>query len=133
MIKEQGMIKKQAMKIQKQRGMSLIGFVIVLSVVIFLSFLGMKIGPLYMEYYSVVSALNGVASERGSANLSPYDLRVKVLNRLYVSYSENVKEKDIRVTRGNGVHLRVTYSVQEPLMGNLDVIAKFDKSVRLSN
>ena len=127
------MIKEQAMKIQKQRGMSLIGFVIVLSVVIFLSFLGMKIGPLYMEYYSVVSALNGVASERGSANLSPYDLRVKVLNRLYVSYSENVKEKDIKVTRGNGVHLRVSYQVREPLMGNLDVIAKFDKSVRLSN
>jgi hypothetical protein len=127
------MIKEQSMKIQKQRGMSLIGFVIVLSVVIFLSFLGMKIGPLYMEYYSVVSALNGVASERGSANLSPYDLRVKVLNRLYVSYSENVKEKDIKVTRGNGVHLRVSYQVREPLLGNLDVIAKFDKSVRLSN
>jgi len=90
------------MKIQKQRGMSLIGFVIVLSMVIFVSFLGMKIGPLYMEYYSVVSALNGVASERGSANLSPYDLRVKVLNRLYVSYSANVKEKHIKVTRGNG-------------------------------
>ena len=121
------------MKIQKQRGMSLIGFVIVLSVVIFVSFLGMKIGPLYMEYYSVVSALNGVASERGSANLSPYDLRVKVLNRLYVSYSENVKEKDIKVTRGNGVHLRVTYQVREPLIGNLDVIAQFDKSVRLAN
>jgi len=121
------------MKIQKQRGMSLIGFVIVLSMVIFVSFLGMKIGPLYMEYYSVVSALNGVASERGSANLSPYDLRVKVLNRLYVSYSANVKEKHIKVTRGNGVHLRVAYEVREPLIGNLDVIAKFDKSVRLAN
>jgi hypothetical protein len=121
------------MKIQKQRGMSLIGFVIVLSVVIFVSFIGMKIGPLYMEYYSVVSALNGVASERGSANLSPYDLRVKVLNRLYVSYSENVKESDIKVTRGNGVHLRVKYEVREPIMGNLDVIARFDKSVRLAN
>ena len=121
------------MKIQKQRGMSLIGFVIVLSMVIFVSFLGMKIGPLYMEYYSVVSALNGVASERGSANLSPYDLRVKVLNRLYVSYSENVKEKHIKVTRGNGVHLRVAYEVREPLFGNLDVIARFDKSVRLAN
>lgn len=121
------------MKIQAQRGMSLIGFVIVLSVVIFVSFIGMKIGPLYMEYYSVVSALNGVASERGSANLSPYDLRVKVLNRLYLSYSEHVKESDIKVTRGNGVHLRVVYEVREPIIGNLDVIAKFDKSVRLAN
>jgi len=121
------------MRIYNQRGMSLIGFIIVLSVVVFVSFIGMKIVPLYMEYFSVVSALNGVASERGSANLSPYDLRVKVLNRLYVSYADHVTEKDIKVTRGNGVHLRVTYEVRESIIGNLDVIAKFDKSVRLAN
>lgn len=121
------------MKIQKQRGLSLIGFIIVLAVVVFVSFIGMKIVPIYMEYYSVVNALDGVASERGSANLSTYELRVKVLNRLYVSYSENVKESDIKVTRNNGVHLRVAYEVRESVIGNLDVIAKFDKSVRLAN
>lgn len=122
------------MRIHKQRGMSLIGFIIVLSMVIFVFFIGMKIGPMYMEYYSVVSALNGVASERGSANLSPYDLRVKVLNRLYVSYSENVKESHIRIIRGgNGVRLRVAYEVRTPVIGNLDVVGKFDKSVQLAN
>lgn len=124
----------QTMKIQKQRGMTLIGFIIVLSFAIFISFIGMKIGPLYMEYYSVVSAMNGVASERGSANLSPYDIRVKVLNRLYVSYSaENVKEKHIKIVRKNGVHLNVAYEVRKPVIGNLDVVAKFDKTVRLAN
>jgi hypothetical protein len=124
----------QTMKIQKQSGMTLIGFVIVLSFAIFISFIGMKIGPIYMEYYSVVSAMNGVASERGSANLSPFDIRVKVLNRLYVSYSaENVKEKHIKLTRKNGVHLRIAYEVRKPVMGNLDVVAVFDRSVRLAN
>lgn len=124
----------QTMKIQKQRGITLIGFIIVLSFAIFISFIGMKIGPLYMEYYSVVSAMNGVASERGSANLSPYDIRVKVLNRLYVSYSaENVKEKHIKIVRKNGVHLNVAYEVRKPVIGNLDVVAKFDKTVRLAN
>jgi len=122
------------MKIYKQRGITLIGFIIVLSFAIFISFIGMKIGPIYMEYYSVVSAMNGVASERGSANFSPYDIRVKVLNRLYVSYSaENVKEQHIKLTRKNGVHLRIAYEVRKPVIGNLDVVAKFDKSVRLSN
>ena len=122
------------MKIQKQSGMTLIGFVIVLSFAIFISFIGMKIGPIYMEYYSVVSAMNGVASERGSADLSPYDVRVKVLNRLYVSYSaENVKEKHIKLTRKNGVHLRIAYEVRKPVIGNLDVVAMFDKTVRLAN
>ena len=122
------------MKIYKQRGITLIGFIFVLSFALFISFIGMKIGPIYMEYYSVVSAMNGVASERGSANLSPYDIRVKVLNRLYVSYSaENVKEKHIKLTRSNGVHLRIAYEVRKPVIGNLDVVAMFDRSVRLSN
>lgn len=121
------------MKIRKQRGMSIIGFILILSMAIFVSFIGMKIVPVYMEYYSVVSALNGVASERGSANLSPYDLKVKVLNRLYVSYSANVKESHIKIKRGNGVHLSAVYEVRTPIMGNLDVIAKFNKSVQLAN
>jgi hypothetical protein len=123
------------MKIRKQKGLTLIGFVIVLSMVIFVAFIGMKIGPIYMEYYSVVSAMNGVASERGSANLSPFDVRVKVLNRLYVSYSaENVHDQHIKLTRSsNGVNLRVAYEVRKPVIGNLDVVAKFDRTVRLAN
>jgi len=122
------------MKVKKQSGMTLIGFIIVLGFVIFLSFIGMKIGPIYMEYYGVVSAMNGVAKERGSARYSPYEVRVKVLNRLYVSYSaDNVKEQDIKLTRSNGVHLRIAYQVRKPVIGNLDVVATFDKSVRLSD
>jgi len=124
----------QTMKIQKQKGMTLIGFIFVLSFVVFISYIGMKIAPIYMEYYSVVSAMNGVAAERGSARLSPYDLRVRILNRLYVSYSDdNVKEKDIKLVRNNGVNLRIAYEVRKPVIGNLDVVAKFDKSVRLSD
>ena len=124
----------RTMKIHKQRGLTLIGFMFVLSFAIFISYIGMKIGPIYMEYYSVVSAMNGVASERGSANYSPYVIRVKVLNRLYVSYSaENVKEQHIKLTRKNGVNLRIAYEVRKPVIGNLDVVAKFDRSVRLAN
>ena len=122
------------MNIKKQDGMTLIGFIIVLGFVIFISFIGMKIAPIYMEYYGVVSAMNGVANERGSANLSPFDIRVRVLNRLYVSYSaDNVKEQNIKLVRRNGVHLRIAYEVRKPVIGNLDVIATFDRSVRLSN
>jgi hypothetical protein len=120
-------------KARKQSGMTLIGFIIVLAMVIFVSYIGMRIVPIYMEYYSVVSAMNGVASERGSAKLTPYDVRAKVLSRLYVSYSTNVKEKHIKLTRGNGVQLRIAYEVRTPVIGNLDVIAHFDRSVRLSN
>ena len=122
------------MRIHKQEGMTLIGFILVLAMVIFVAFIGMKIGPIYLEYSSVVSAMNGVASERGSANLSPFDIRVKIHNRLYVSNtSYSVKDNNIKIVRGNGVHLRIAYEVRKPVIGNLDVVAKFDRSVRLSN
>jgi hypothetical protein len=127
-------VRMGAMKIYKQGGMTLIGFIFVLSFVVFISYIGMKIAPIYMEYYAVVSAMNGVASERGSANLSPYDIRVRVLNRLYVSYSaDNVKEQNIKLVRANGVNLRIAYEVRKPVIGNLDVVAKFDRTVRLAN
>ncbi len=122
------------MKFHRQKGMTLIGFVMVLSAVMFVTFIGMRIGPIYLEYFAVVSAMNGVASERGSANYSPFDIRVKVLNRLYVSYTDdNVKEQNIKIVRGNGVHLRIKYEVRKPVIGNLDVVAKFDRTVRLAN
>lgn len=123
----------KTMRIQKQGGMTLIGFIIVLGFALFLSFIGMKIGPIYMEYYSVVTAMEGLAAEPKSARLTPYQIRLRFLTRLNVSYTENVKESHIKLTRGNGVHMRVAYEVREPIIGNLDVVAKFDKTVRLSD
>jgi len=121
------------MRIHKQRGMSLVGFIIVLGLSIFVAYLGMRIIPIYMEYYAVVSAMNGVAAEEGSAHLTPYQIRTRVMNRLYVSYSQNVKDHHIKISRSTGVQLRIVYEVRKPVIGNLDVVAHFDKSVRLAN
>ena len=114
--------------------MTLIGFVIVLSLVVFATYIGLKIGPLYLEYYSVVNAMDGVAKERGSAQYTPFEIKRKVLDRLYISYSaESVGEKNIKIVRRNGVQLRVVYEVRKPVIGNLDVVAAFDRTVQLSN
>ena len=51
---------------QKQKGMTLLGFVIVLSVVGFAAYILMKLFPMYSEYYSVRSAMKGLASEPGA-------------------------------------------------------------------
>lgn len=122
------------MKVRKQKGMTFLGFLFVGIMVMFILFLGMRIAPIYLEYYAVVNAMNGIADERGSARYSTYDIRVKMLNRLYVSYSDgNITEDDIQVVRRNGTQLRVSYSARKPIFGNLDVIAEFDRMVMLAN
>lgn len=122
------------MRIRKDQGMTFIGFLLVMAMAMFILFMGIRVAPIYLEYYSVVSAMNGIASERGSAQNSLFDIRVKMLNRLYVSYSDgNVGEENIQVVRRDGVQLRVAYSARKNLIGNLDVIATFDRMVLLSN
>jgi len=120
-------------KITRQKGMTIIGFIIVLSFALFVSYLGMKIVPLYMEYYSVSRILDGLANEQGSRNYAPYTIRLKIMTGLNVSYSDNIKESDIKIKRGSSTLVRIVYEVRTPILGNLDVIAKFDKQVALTN
>jgi hypothetical protein len=120
--------------VQKQSGMSLVGFLIVLAMVVFFAYLGMRIGPIYLENFSVKNAMKGMASEPGAAKWSPYTIKDKFSDRLYINYSDgNVGSENIKITRNNGVWLNVKYEVRKPILGNLDVVASFDEKVMLQN
>ncbi len=121
------------MNTRKQQGFSLIRFVIVFGLMLFVVLLGMRITPLYLEYYPVVKILDSAAEEQGVARLSHDNLRTKVFDGLYLNYTNHVKASDIQIYRRNGVFLRIAYEVRKPLIGNLDVVAHVDKSVRLSD
>lgn len=119
----------------KQAGMTLLGFIIVLAVVGFFAYIGMKLFPLYSEYYAVKQSLAGVAKEPGIARQDPSRIKDAFFRRLYINYSENVQKNDIKVVRAGGgvLDLRVDYEVRKPLIGNLDVVAKFQASQRLGD
>lgn len=109
-----------------QRGMTMIGFLITLAVVIFFVYCGMKIVPMYIEYYSVKQALAGIAAEPGAADASKEDLRVKFFKRLNMSYAEDIKQDALNIeTTDQGYRMVVDYEQRKPLIANLDVVGKF--------
>jgi hypothetical protein len=115
---------------KRQRGITLIGFLIVLSVAGFFIYIGMKLLPVYSEYYSVVSAMKGVAEEPGIASRDPGAIRELFRRRFEIGYVESVRPENIRILRdGTGPRLEVVYEVRRPLMFNLDFVAKFEKTV----
>lgn len=114
---------------RKQSGMTLTSFVVVLAVVGFGLYIGMKLFPMYQEYYSVRTAMKGLANEAGSANMDPSKLQDLFFRRLYINYSENVKKEDVKFERiDGGWRMKVNYEVRRELVGNLDVVGKFDTS-----
>ena len=74
-----------AMK-RKQSGLSLVGFLVVLAVVGFAAYIGMKLFPMYQEYYSVRSAAKGLASEPGVGDMDPSKIQDLFFRRLYINY-----------------------------------------------
>lgn len=116
-----------------QQGMTLLGMIIVLSVLGIFGYCGMKVFPMYSEYWSVKESMEEVAKTPGIAVAG----RTQVVNLLYrrfdISYVESVKPEHITLDTKKGAVLTVKYEVRRPLMYNLDVVGRFEHSVSLTN
>ena len=88
---------------------------------------GMKVVPMYSEYYAVKQSLEGLAGEPGIANQSPAKIKDLFFRRLYVSYADTVKSEHVKIVRKDaGYQVTVKYEVRKPLIANLDVVGRFE-------
>ncbi len=114
-----------------QQGITLIGLIIVLCLLGFFAYVGMRLFPVYQEYFSVVQAMKAVAKQPGVNRQDPRQVQEMLLKRMYVNYVESVTRDHIKVSRGALPALTVSWEVRRSLIGNLDFVAKFDESVDL--
>ncbi|MCY7354016.1 MAG: DUF4845 domain-containing protein [Lysobacter sp.] len=115
-----------------QQGLTLIGFLIVLAVVGLGAYIGMKLFPMYQEFYSVKSSLKGLSNEPGIAGQAPEKIQDLFFRRLYINYSENVKPENVKLTRiDKGWKMDVNYEVRKPMIYNIDVVGKFTATQEL--
>jgi lipopolysaccharide export LptBFGC system permease protein LptF len=118
---------------RKQGGMTLMSFVVVLAVAGFAVYIGMKLFPMYEEYYSVRSAMKGMAGEAGTGDMDPSKLQGMFFKRMDINYSESVKKENVKFERiEGGWRMKVNYEVRRELVGNLDVVGKFDTTQDLT-
>lgn len=111
---------------KQQRGITLTSFLIVLVVVCFFLFVGMKLFPMYQEYWSVTKALKAVAAD-SSISTDPNSIRRSFDRHTEVGYIDSVKGKDLKIERAlnGGARIVADYEVRKPLMYNLDIVGKF--------
>lgn len=116
-----------------QSGMTLIGFIIVLGVVGVFIYMGMKVIPMYSEYFAVKQALKQMSQESGVSQQDPKRIKDNFFARLYVSYADNVKPSDVKLARKEaGYVMTVDYEVRRPLIGNFDIVGHFNAEQVLS-
>lgn len=119
----------------KQRGITLIGFAIVLAIFGFFAYCAMKLVPVYSEYMGVVKSMNLLKNEAniGSKSLEEVrnDLKVKFMTQ-YVDDTA-IPPQNIQLRKqGGATSLRIFYDRRVDFIYNVDLLVSFDKTVDLS-
>ena len=102
---------------RKQSGVSLLGLIAGLVILILLAVLGMKLLPSFLEYRSAKTAIEGIASKPGQ---SVADMRRAFDARAQIDDVQSVKSSDLEITKdGNAIVISFNYRKEVPLFGNV--------------
>lgn len=119
---------------QSQRGITLIGFVLVLCVGGFFAYAAMKLVPVYSEYMGVVKSMEQLAGEPGVESKDITEIRAMLTTKFSIQYVDEsqIPPQNIQVKKqGGGASLRVFYDKKLPFIANVYLLVSFDKTVQL--
>ena len=111
---------------RKQRGVSLIGAIVVLAVLGVVGISAAKLLPAYMEYLSVKKIFNQMQSTGSLSAMSVRDIRFEYEKRNAVEDIKNVRGDDLEISKAGGeTVLSASWSVKVPMAGNLSACLDF--------
>ena len=112
---------------KKQRGISIYMFMYVLITLGFAGFIGLKVFPIYLEYYSVKKIIASMAIDEAIKGASVNDIRKSFDNRAVIAYVTVIKGEDLEVTKESGeTVVSAAWAVKVPLFTNASLIMDFN-------
>ena len=114
----------------RQRGVTLIGWVILLTPLAVVGYAAMRLAPVYLNYMKVVRAVEQAAADnRNAADAQP--IRTAIDRHFEIDMVDFPTIKDIKIKRDGGAWLiEAAYEDEAPLFGNVSFHVTFDKQVR---
>ena len=110
----------------KQQGMTFIGLVLVIAVVIFLAVIGIKVVPAYIEFSSVKNAIKYVAKDATFSTMSKKEIVNAFDKSASTGYITVIKGSDLVIEKNEtGNVVTADYQVTLPIVANASVLLDF--------
>jgi hypothetical protein len=117
----------------RQQGITVISGLVILVGLGFVALIALRVTPIYIDYFTVRSTLEGLRKEPEIARMTTFDIHKTIQKRFDIGYVDIVKAKQTKVLRqGNERYLELVYEDRRPVIGNVDVVAKFNINIPLS-
>jgi hypothetical protein len=117
----------------RNQGMTLIGMLLTLAVVVAVGITLLRVVPVYIQHYEVmtsIKSLNSLPSSDFSTDPASNAavLRSKLLNQLYVNSIESITPDQIIITPDDKGNFTITikYQVIRPLVANIRLLFDFE-------
>jgi hypothetical protein len=110
---------------KKGRGLTLMGLIMVLFILILLALFGMKLLPAYIEYGTAKKAITSIARD-GTGASTPQEVRRQFDARALIDNIEAVKGSDLEIRKeGGGMVIAFAYRKEVPLVANVGLYIDF--------
>jgi hypothetical protein len=118
----------------KQSGVTMVGWLIIIMIFGIFAMAAMRLVPVYMESLKVSSVLRSVKSEHEGNRPSSSDLRKSIKTRFNIESINIIEPGDVKITPGpNGsFRVRATYDHKTPFIGNLGLVVAVDHRVEIA-
>jgi hypothetical protein len=114
---------------KNQRGITLLGLLLIGFVLVIVAVVGMKVVPDYIEYYSILKNVKAVAGDPGLKSGSVSDIRLAYAKRANIDQISSVTHQDIDITKEAGqVVISFAYAKKIPLVANISLVIDFEGS-----
>ena len=115
----------------RQRGMSVIGLLLLLVLIGAVALVAMRVIPMYVQYYSIKSTIESVRKE-SVGDMAKEEIQRAIQRRFDIGYVTNVQAKDLNVRNDRqGKVLDLVYQDERELIKGLYVVLKVNEAILL--
>ncbi|MDJ0759744.1 MAG: DUF4845 domain-containing protein [Woeseiaceae bacterium] len=115
---------------RRERGMTTLGMIILVSFIGLFVFGGIRLTPVYLNYFKVSGVVEGVLKEFDGQNPSRSAILMSVSRRFDVESVDQITARDVRVTaKDGGYEVSAKYDHVAPFIGNVNFLVAFNKTV----
>lgn len=126
--------------IKSQRGVTFLGWCIILAIIAFFVMITLRLFPLYNEKVGVLTAMRSVAQRPGITSDSDADVLKQFLRTVQVGGSQRFDDKSIKELafidkpqeKGGARTLTVQFEARNKFFQDIDFVLNFDETVELT-
>ncbi len=125
-------MKSLSQSLNRQKGIGFWGLFFLIPMVGFIGFIGVKLSTPYMNYLTVKSAIDNVATRDRINKPSHSEVRREIQKILLVNEVRFLKKENIKIKKmKDGTHILVDYTQTIPMAGNVDALLTFHHDTRI--